>query len=129
MEFQNIIAKLCDASQTMLDKKAIARDIFQFTEDEINYIDVFWEPCFNGSWIYLSNQIILHWLTNEKGKDAIGHFYKRVLLKEGEYHAGEDYKEITKEDELVRKNRLEHSPKKANEKKGGIQKKYYAVTG
>ena len=57
-----------------------------FTEEEQKMIQMFWEPAFNGSWIYLNDEIILSQLTNEKGKNALCNFYKQVLLTE-------DYKE------------------------------------
>ena len=53
-------------------------------------------------WIYLSDDIIKSQMTNEKGKDALIHFYKRVLLQ-GDYEENVDYKKIEANDELVQK--------------------------
>jgi hypothetical protein len=71
-----------------------------FSDDEQRMLTMFWEPAFNGSWIYLSDEIILGQLTKEKGKDALTNFYKQVLLT-NDYVEGVDYKKIDKHDDLV----------------------------
>ena len=55
-------------------------DHMGFSPEEQRMLTMFWEPAFNGSWIYLSDEIILEQITNESGKDALTNFYKRVLL-------------------------------------------------
>jgi len=79
---------------------------------------------FNSSWIYLNDEIILSQLTNEKGKDALTHFYKRVLLKY--YKENDNYKQINKDDELV-KNYVQSNIENKTKVGQGL-KKYYAIT-
>jgi hypothetical protein len=62
-----------------------------FNTDERQMIKLFWEPAFNQGCIYLSDEIILGQMTNETGKDAIRHFYIRVLLSD-DYIEEVDYK-------------------------------------
>ena len=101
--------------------------LMNFTDKEIDMLKIYWNPIFNDSWIYLSDELILGNLTNETKKDAIRHFYDRILLK-GDFQEGIDYKEISPNDELVNS----YSPNLANrnlELKSSNRKKYYAVTG
>lgn len=72
-------------------------------------------------WIYLSDEIILGELTNEKGNCALAHFIERVLFK---YKRDIDYKKIDKNNELVTL-----CPSKTNKNKvKQTTKLYYAVT-
>ena len=80
---------------------------------------------FNSSWIYLNDEIILTQLTDEKGKDALTHFYKRILLKY--YKENHNYKQINKDDELV-KNYVKSNVENKTKVGQGL-KKYYAITG
>jgi len=114
------------------------------TEEQVEMLKMFWDPAFNKGWIYLSDDIIKSQMTNEKGKDALIHFYKRVLLQ-GDYEENVDYKKIEANDELVQKWESFRSPSAASEKKSKksyrllisdrkVAKKphnkaYYAVTG
>lgn len=92
-----------------------------FTNKELKMMKIFWEPCFNKSWLYLPREMIKNWFCKEdKGRDAIRHFYDRILFK---YDKGVDYKVITKNDPLILNNF--YSPKVAN----GNRAKFYAVTG
>ena len=77
-------------------------EYLDFTEDDLRRLNMFWEPCFNNSWIYLNDEIILGELTNEKGNCALAHFFERVLISE-DYKIDIDYKKIDKNDELVKK--------------------------
>ena len=79
---------------------------------------------FNSSWIYLNDEIILTQLTHEKGKDALQNFYNRVLLKY--YKENDNYKQINKDDELV-KNYVKSNVENKNKAKQ-TTKKYYAIT-
>lgn len=100
------------------------RDIFDFTETELNYLKMFWESTFNKSYIYLSDEIILDMLTDETGKNAVDHFIKRKLLK---YEHGVDYIEIDNNDVLVQEYIKIVSPDLGNRKYNA--KKYFKVTG
>jgi hypothetical protein len=64
---------------------------------QLFYKKWFWEPAFNGSWIYLSPEII----TQDMGYKQISSFYKDTLRLK--YTKDIDYSEITKDDELVKK--------------------------
>ena len=77
----------------------------------------------NNDWIYLSDEIILKNFTNEEGKDAIPHFYKRILLKHS-YIEGVDYQEVSKMHELVQLYYRENE----NEKCFGNRRKFYIVS-
>ena len=79
---------------------------------------------FNSSWIYLNDEIILTQLTHEKGKNALCNFYKQVLLKY--YKENDNYKQINKDDELV-KNYVKSNVENKNKAKQ-TTKKYYAIT-
>lgn len=98
-----------------------------FSSEEQRMLTMFWEPAFNGGWIYLSDEIILEQMTNEKSKDSVIHFYKRVLLTD-DYVEGIDYKKISKDDELVKNYESFSSPDLANRNPSN-RKKYYAATG
>ncbi len=76
-----------------------------FSEREQNMLEMFWEPTFNGSWIYLSDELIRDYLTNEKDasgnlkKDAVRNFYDRKLIPI--YDKDVDYREVSVNHELV----------------------------
>ena len=55
-------------------------EIANFTQKEISMLKLFWNPCFNSTWIYLSDEIILNFLTNETGKYSINHFITIFIL-------------------------------------------------
>ena len=97
-----------------------------FSEEEINMISVYWNPVFNGSWIYLSDEMILEYLTNETGKYAIKNFYDRILLSQ--YEREIDYKEISAEHDLVKNGWLKTTTENST-RKPAHNKKYYCVTG
>jgi len=102
-------------------------EYLDFTEDDLRRLNMFWEPCFNNSWIYLNDEIILGELTNEKGRMAITNFYNQVLLTE-DYTIDTDYKKIDKNDELIKKYEEVYSLNLMNRKTSN-RKLYYAVTG
>lgn len=102
-------------------------DHMGFSPEEQRMLTMFWEPAFNGSWIYLSDEIILEQITNESGKDALIHFYKRVLLTD-DYIENVDYKKIKRDDKLVKEYEKFYSPNLANRKTSN-RKTYYAITG
>lgn len=104
-------------------------EIANFTPKEISMLKLFWNPCFNSTWIYLSDEIILNFLTNEINKDAVNHFNTRVLTSN--YENEVDYLQVDKNHDLVKScslnlvNGKSHSPNLAN----GNRKKYYIVSG
>ena len=104
-------------------------EIAKFTPKEISMLKLFWNPCFNSTWIYLSDEIILNFLTNETGKNSINHFITRVLIPN--YENELDYLQTDSNHEVVKS----HSPKLVNGKShspilvNGNRKKYYIVSG
>ena len=114
-------------------------EIANFTPKEISMLKLFWNPCFNSTWIYLSDEIILNFLTNESGKNAINNFITRVLMPN--YENELDYLQVDKTHDLIKncspnlengkshssilRNGKSHSPILAN----GNRKKYYIVSG
>jgi hypothetical protein len=124
----NINDMLKKYNYTEVSNQQLAEHL-NFTEEEQKMIQMFWKPAFNGSWIYLNDEIILGQLTKETGKDALTHFYKRVLLSE-DYKENVDYKEINKDDELIKEYEKMSSLFMARRTKVGKGlKKYYAITG
>ena len=96
----NINDMLKKYNYTEVSNQQLAEHL-NFSEEEQKMIELFWEPAFNGSWIYLNDEIILSQLTNEKGKNSLYNFYTRVLLTE-DYKENVDYKQINKDDELIK---------------------------
>lgn len=90
------------------------------TEEQLEWIDRFWEPTFNESWLILDREEIKNWFCgNDTGKNAVDNFYKQILIKY--FKEGEDYMKVT-DDEMfslnLRKTKTEGRPSK-----------YYKVTG
>ena len=111
-----------------------------FSSDEQRMLSIFWEPAFNGNWIYLSPTMI----TQDMGYNQISAFYRDTLVPN--YVENIDYVEIKKDDGLVKKYNEyikvfdaisiasktfagEKSPAKTKEKRGGHNAKYYKITG
>ena len=78
MNIQDALVKL-EYKEPDIEQLAI---LHNFTSDEQKMIKMFWEPAFNQGWLYLSDEIILEQMTNEKGRMASTDFYNRVLLTE-----------------------------------------------
>jgi hypothetical protein len=101
-----------------------------FSQEEQIMLTRFWEPAFNGSWIYLSPEMI----TEDMGYARITNFYNITLRPN--YVENIDYVEINKNDELVKaydkyKKSFAAFQKaaKTKDKRGGSNTKYYKVTG
>ena len=69
-------------------------EIANFTPKEISMLKLFWNPCFNSTWIYLSDEIILNFLTNSKTEDAVNNFIRKVLITNNEKEI--DYLQVDK---------------------------------
>ena len=67
----------CDFKE--IDEFKLA-EILDFSDDEIYKLKLLWLPAYSEGWIYLSDEIILNQMTNEKGRNKIEHFIKRKLL-------------------------------------------------
>jgi phage anti-repressor protein len=98
-----------------------------FNENEIKMINLFWQSAFNDGWLYLSPYMI----KTEMGYKKISSFYVDTLRKH--YKKNIDYKEISKDDDLINKYNdfaSADSPSLAKPKHtGGTAQKYYAITG
>ena len=126
MNIQDALVKL-EYKEPDIDQLAI---LHNFTSDEQKMIKMFWEPAFNGNWIYLSPTMINQDMCYKK----ISTFYTDTLYTF--YVKDIDYKEINKHDELVKMyNKYQQIPneeisslgKKVHT--GGRVQKYYAITG
>jgi hypothetical protein len=105
-------------------------DHMGFSQEEQRMLTMFWEPAFNGSWIYLSPEMI----TKDMGYKHVPQFYKDVLINS--YIENVDYVNINKTDELVKKYEeykksfaVENSTAKLKDRRGGSNIKYYKITG
>jgi hypothetical protein len=105
-------------------------DIMDFSNDEKNMLNIFWEPTFNTGWIYLSPNMIIE----DMGYKQVSAFYRDNLYKS--YIENIDYIEIKKDDDLVKKYNeyqqnisKEISPANIRNKRGGHNAKYYKITG
>ena len=96
----NIISLALEHTKDQILTEYEFAKLMNFTDKEVDMLKVYWNPIFNHNWIYLSDELILGNLTNETKKDAIRHFYDRILLK-GDFQEGFDYKEISPSDGLV----------------------------
>lgn len=88
------------------------------------YIELFSDPVFNKSWIYVSEEIVVEQLGYSKSKDTM-HVFNTKLIKEFEKNI--DYKEVDSEHELVQA-KLKNKTTK-NDRRGGSNKKHYIITG
>jgi len=110
-------------------------EIANFTPKEISMLKLFWNPCFNSTWIYLSDEIILNFLTNETGKDSVNNFIRQVLFSNNENEI--DYLQVDSNHDLIKNCSLNLTSKNEtciqanNEKKKRVasNKKYYVVSG
>jgi hypothetical protein len=110
-------------------------EIANFTPKEISMLKLFWNPCFNSTWIYLSDEIILNFLTNEVNKDAINNFIRQVLITN--YENEIDYLQVDKNHDLVKSCSLNLTSKNGTclqvniekTKRVASNKKYYIVSG
>ncbi len=92
-----------------------------FNKREMNMMNAFWGPCFNKNWMYLYPEFI----RDELGYKTTHDFYNTVL-RNGEYKEEEDYKQVSKEHELVGK--FYHDCNR-DRKLPGNKASYYIITG
>lgn len=102
-----------------------------YTEEEIGWIKIFWEPAFNGSWLYVSKEMLIHWFGySESNKGIYGMFIEKL---ESNFTKNVEYKMIDKDSPLLTYYRqfvcLTFSGHKIGTGRGSYQIKYYAVTG
>lgn len=105
-----------------IDHLTIAR-LAGFNDEELNWVKLFWEPAFNKSWIYVHKEMIIDWMGYSNGKNTLNDFYKKIIK---EYEENIDYKEISKDDEIVKSF---YSESLRKEELPGNRAKYYIITG
>ena len=71
---------------SLLGKKYV--DGLFYKLDDEKYVDLFWEPAFNKSRLYLSAEIIIDWMSYF-GTDAIRNYHRDMIKK---YKTEIDYK-------------------------------------
>ncbi len=133
MKNNNLLDLLSDEKIADAIKKnnhlAVAKHIGKlhcnFTEYDEKFIDLFWDPVFNSSWIYLSDELVIDWMGYKKTKDTMTNFYKEMKDK---YKEGADYEEVTKTHELVVKFCSCFNTSKKDDRIAS-NKKYYIITG
>ena len=123
-ELQLIINKTQNVNNPLNNIK-IAK-IIGFSEEELKILKLFWTPCFNDNWFYISDDIIKNYLGyNKDNKNCISNFNNRILLKFGEKNI--DFKLVNSQHKLV-KSCSSYMMSKIF-KHGGSNKKYYIITG
>lgn len=95
---EQVLSALDKFDGSLISYKDMASHI-GFTEAEIARVSIFWDSCFNGSWIYLSDELILSELTNASGRSALSDFYKRMMTYG--YTENIDYKLVSINDPIV----------------------------
>ena len=93
-----------------------------FTDNELKMMKLFWNPTFNGSLLYLSDEIISEYLSDSRPRD-----YIRLQLMPN-FKEDIDFFEIDETNELVKLHREAIGIEKMDQKFGN-RKKYYCVTG
>jgi hypothetical protein len=98
-----------------------------FSDEELEMIQTFWEPAFNQSWLYLSDELVSKWIGYKYSKDMMPNFYKMVIKN---FEPDMDYREVSATDPIV--TAYFHSEKFPNDKTSsnvGRPRKYYIITG
>lgn len=96
-----------------------------FTDDDFKRLELFWEPAFNNSWLYLSSEIVHEHLGHAKHDNSMANFSKKMRTL---YIENEEFKEVSKDYPII-KLYLLMSGGKNFEARGGSLKKYYLITG
>jgi hypothetical protein len=117
------IAGLIEAKDHVILAKILGARFCEFTEDDEKYIDMFWEPAFNKSWIYISDEVVADQFGYKRGRSMMSHFYRKL----GEdFEENIDYKFIAGDDKIIDF----YSPKNlSKDSRGGALKKHVLVTG
>lgn len=97
-----------------------------FNEEQLKFVDLFWDSAFNKTMLYLDDEMILENLTTDSSKDAIGNFVRQVLLPN--FKVDIDYVQVENTHPLVEKF-CSLNLKSKKDARGGSNKKYYLVTG
>jgi len=71
--------------------KLIGREMCGFTEEDEKYVDMFWEPAFNKSWLYVTKDMVHKQFGHEPGKNMMSHFYAKLAKN---YEESVEYKQV-----------------------------------
>jgi len=111
--------------------KLLGSELCGFTADDEKYIDMFWDPVFNESWLYVTKEMVEHQMGYKPSKDMMKDFYVKLMK---EYEADVDYKQITQDDPSVESHsgifpiNNQHG-RGQQDGRGGANKKHYKITG
>lgn len=129
-------------TQAQIIKKALALEIGKnpdevthlslaklagFTDNELKMVEIFWEPAFNDSWIYVSSELIHDLFGYAKTGSSTRDFYRKLA---DNFKATSEFMEVDKNHELVVKyyeSCLEKFPKMKF--KDVANKKYFIISG
>ena len=100
-------------------------EIAGFTEEQMKFVDLFWDSAFNKSMIYLDDEMILENLTTATGKNAVNDFIRRILKPN--FKEGVDYLMVDKDHPSVKSRSA--STRSENLTHGGANKEFFLVTG
>lgn len=110
--------------------KLLGRELCGFTEADEKYVEMFWNPAFNGSWLHVTEEMVEQRMGYKPSKDMMKDFY--VKMKK-ECVADVDYKQISPEDLLVLTGSGTFPEQKSAcvhyDGRGGHNKKHYIITG
>jgi hypothetical protein len=59
------IVELALQSQEFKENKlnhVVLAKLADFTDEEVEFVKLFWDPTFNGSWIYLTKEMVVDWM-------------------------------------------------------------------
>ncbi len=94
-----------------------------FTDDDIDYIEHFWDPAFNKGWFYASKQMVVEEFGYKESGHVMRDFHNKLI---DNYDDKVDYLQVNEDHKLVKA----HCDKNLNGKKhGGVPKKYFIISG
>ena len=92
------VLKIIESKNHLELAKYIGRELCNFTENDENYIDMFWDAAFNKSWLYVSDEIVNGQFGYKKSKDMMKVFYDKLVK---EFDNKTDYKTVNKDNNIV----------------------------
>jgi len=102
-------------------------DIIGFDDDEREMMRMFWDKCFNGSWMLLTKEIVGMYLSDETGRNMMCNFVERTLLKFGRKDI--DYMQVDKNHDLVQEYLNSSYLRNLNMAPVVTSNKFYIITG
>lgn len=112
----------------MPSEAQLARHI-GFTEEELTSLQLFWDAAFNGSFIYLSKDMVLEKMTGTNNKNSYKRFIDKQLLAHPGYVENTDYKRLEATDPLI-KAYYDSTKKRTRTHAATLARmSHYAVTG